>query len=201
MSTLLHRIPVLLHGERPALLDVLLVYAVGVSVGGLIVAQSTADGAPLPMIEAVVLFVLALDVTGGVIANSTQATNRWYQGRPLQIRLLFVAVHFAHPLVAVVVFDPGNWTFFAAVYLYMLLAASVVLLLPPSVSQRPVAFALYVIGVTGAVYLLEPVTALLWFVPAYFAKLIVCFAVDHYGTRQHATTAAHPARVERPGHA
>lgn len=179
----LNQLDVLVHGESPRPMEMLILYATGV-IGGLFLvvqAQSTASSLTIP--QMIVLFILALDVIGGVIANITRSTSTWYHQRPLHTRMLFLLMHFVHPMVAVMVLDPGNWFFFWRVYLYMLLAGGMVLLIRNTETQRPVALALYVIGLMLAIYLLQPADMLRWFAPVYFAKLIICFAVDHYEIR------------------
>lgn len=202
MSNVLRRLPVLLHGEHPAPLNVALVYIVGLLAAFFIVSQSLTAVALSPF-QVVVLFILALDICGGVVANSTPATNRWYHERPLMIRLVFVLVHAVHPLVAVLVLDPGNWLFFGALYAYMLLTTTILLLLPflprVTISQRPLAFAFFALGVVGASYVLDPVVTLQWFAPAYFAKLIIGFAVDYTGAHARRTNATESDPVPQTG--
>lgn len=182
MVKLLRRAPVLLHGEHPSVFEIALVYGVGTAGALLIVVQNRT----LTAFQTLILFILALDVLGGVIANSTHSTNQWYHERPVQIRLLFVIVHFVHPLLAVLVIDPGHWAFFACTYLVMLVATFIVLLMPQAYPQRPTAFAFFLAGVLAVSYFAQPIAPLVWFAPAYLAKLIVCFSVDHYGTRSQA---------------
>lgn len=171
----------LLHGDNPDPREMALTYALGTVSTIFIIAFSLNAGTELSVLQIVVLAVLALDIVGGVIANSTRSTNTWYRERSLGAQFLFLAVHAFHPLVAVLVLDPGNWLYFGFVYLYMLATASVVLMLARTDYQRPVAYGLYIVGLILALYLLNPAPAIVWLAPVYFTKLIVCFAVDHYG--------------------
>lgn len=179
MSAWLKRIEAPVHGDNPQPFEMAIIYTVGVLAAVFVVGYGLATGIALSLGQMIVLFLVTLDVTSGAVANATHSTNSWYRQRGLWLRLLFVTVHFVHPLLAVLFLDPGNWTFFWATYLYMLAATSLLLLMPRTRSQRPVAFALFVLGVVGATYLLSTPVLLQWFAPAYFAKLILGFAVDH----------------------
>jgi hypothetical protein len=199
MSNWLHNLEAPVHGANPRPREMALTYLVGVLAGIFVVWQGMGQSVALSPVQIVVLFVVALDVVSGIVANATRSTNVWYRQRPLWGRLLFVAVHFAHPLLAVLFLDAGNWTFFWAVYLYTLATTSILLTMPQSESQRPLAFAFYAVGVIGVIYLVPAAPTLHWFAPAFFAKLILAFGVDHYNTQPSAQAEA--AMVEGAHHA
>lgn len=198
MSNWLRNLETPVHGANPRPRGMALTYIVGVLAGIFVVWQGQRLHSLSP-VQIVVLFVVALDVVSGIVANATRSTNVWYRQRPLWGRLLFVAVHFVHPLLAVLFVDAGNWTFFWAVYLYMLATTSILLTMPPTESQRPLAFAFYAVGVIGVIYLAPVAPILHWFAPTFFAKLILAFSVDHYNTQPSAQVEA--AVVEGARHA
>jgi len=183
MAQVLDKIGVLTHGENAKQSELNLTYLVGTIAGIIVVAQSLSSGTIESLVQIVVLFLVAMDVVSGVIANSTRSTNTWYHQRAFHWQFLFLVVHIVHPLLAVLVLDPGNWLYLGGVYLYMLIAGSIVLRLASGDWQRPVAVALFVLGVIISVYWLNPAPAMAWFAPLYFAKLIICFSVDYYGVR------------------
>ena len=183
LSTWMKRMEAPVHGDNPQPFEMVLTYAVGVLAGVFLVGYGLATGIALSFWQMGVLFLVALDVVSGIVANATQSTNAWYRRRALWVRLLFIVVHFMHPLLAMIFVDPGNWTFFWGVYLYMIATTLTLLFMPSAQAQRPLAFAFFAVGVFGAIYLLPTSVLLQWFAPAYFAKLILAFAVDHYDTR------------------
>jgi len=200
MSGILHQLSALVHGETPRPLETALTYLVGVLVAAFIVAQSLASGAIIGVLESVVLFIVVMDVMSGVIANTTRSTSSFYRQRPIALQVGFLIVHAVHLLAIVLVLDPGNWAYFGGVYLYMLAAGTIVLLTPGEL-QRPLAFTLYGVGVVGVAYLLAPGAALAWVAPLYFAKLIVGFAVDHYGVRKAESAVVGEPRKQGVSHA
>jgi hypothetical protein len=199
VSAWMKRLEAPVHGDNPQPFEMALTYAVGVLAGVFLVAYELAAGIALSFWQIGVLFLVTLDVVSGIIANATQSTNAWYRRRALWVRLLFVVVHFVHPLLAMIFLDPGNWTFFWGIYLYMLATTFTLLFMPSAQAQRPLAFAFFAVGVFGAIYLLPTGVLLQWFAPAYFAKLILAFAVDHYDTQQESGTET--SRTEAVRHA
>lgn len=201
MQSILNKLGVLAHGEGATPRETVLVYGVGLVATAFILVQNLNSGAVSTTLEIIVLALVTLDVISGVVANATRSTNVWYRQRGFGAQFMFLVVHIVHLLVAVLVLDPGNWLFLGAVYLYMLIAGTVVLLIQSAELQRPAAYGLYVFGVIGAVYLLAPAPVLLWFAPVYFAKLIICFAVDHYGARAQSSPANETPQQQSLGHA
>lgn len=190
MNKTLATMSALIHGDRPTPLTTALLYATGTIAAIFLLVVNTTGGQTLTVLQGVVLFVLALDMNSGIVANFTRSTNGWYWRRGVGLRVVFVLVHVIHPLLAVLVLAPGQWGFFWATWLYMLLATGVLLLAPVSGIRKPLAAAFFAIGVVVAPYLLAPPMVLAWFVPVYFAKLILGFATDHYGSAPRAATPA-----------
>jgi len=116
------RITELLFGRQPERSDLLLILATAVCGAALVMRQA---GALTPL-QQIILLVLALDVLGGMVANLTRATNDWYAGRAPTLSYMFLAVHAAQPLIAVL-FLNADGTFFAFLYGYSLIAGSVVI--------------------------------------------------------------------------
>lgn len=127
--------------------------------------------------QALVAGVLALDVTGGVTANATTAAKRWYHrpGQGWPEHMGFIAIHFVHPLLVVLVFG-GSTLWFGAIYGWLLLA-SVIVLASPRYLQRPVALLLYLVALLVAAFVESGVPGFGWLVPALFLKLLVAHLV------------------------
>ncbi|MCA9968973.1 MAG: hypothetical protein KC425_02100 [Anaerolineales bacterium] len=118
--------------------------------------------------------LLAFDLVGGVITNATATAKRWYHrpGQGFAAHFGFVAVHFLHPLLVAWLFRGGDWAYFAASYLYLLLAAAAILALPLYL-QRPAALACAVGGLALSLYAFTPTPGLEWFLPVFYLKLLV----------------------------
>lgn len=118
--------------------------------------------------------LMALDLFGGVAANATSVTKRWYHrpGQGFRHHLTFVAFH-VYPFLVAWFFRDGDWFYGLLVYGYLLLAAMVVLRTPLYL-KRPTALALYLLGMTIPWLVVSPTPGLIWFVPVLYLKLIVC---------------------------
>jgi hypothetical protein len=124
---------------------------------------------------------LAADLIGGVITNATSSAKRWYhrRGQTNIHHLMFIAVHALQLFLVAWFFRDGDWTFFVTVYVYLLLAALLILNVPLYL-QRPFAMLLFVDALLLNAYLFEPVAGLEWFLPVFFLKLIVCHLLPEY---------------------
>lgn len=117
--------------------------------------------------------LLALDVGGGVPANASSSAKRWYHrpGQGFGEHFGFPVVH-VHPFVLALLFPGFGWGVAAAIYVYLLAAAAVVLVAPLYL-KRPVAFVLYGVALLAGLYALGVPPGLEWFVPLFFLKLLV----------------------------
>jgi hypothetical protein len=123
--------------------------------------------------------LLALDVGGGVVANSLNACKRFYHA-PLQegergaVRLaknhlLFSAFH-VHTLLVSLLYG-GGWGY-GLFWYAMLLVGTLVVLKAPLYLRRPVAMLIVLPAVMINFYGVEAVTGFEWLVPALFLKII-----------------------------
>lgn len=168
------RVTELLFGKQPERSDLLLILATAVCGAALVMRQT---GALTPL-QQIILLVLALDVLGGMVANVTRATNNWYASRAPALSYLFLAVHAAQPLIAVL-FLNADGAFFTYLYGYSLIAGSMVIRWRHTPSHRGLAAALMVLGMVGYSTFITPPPYLAWFGYAYLFKLVYAFAVDH----------------------
>lgn len=118
--------------------------------------------------------VLGFDCIGGVLTNATTTAKRWYHrpGQGWRQHLAFVSLHIVHIGLVALLFRGGDWSFFAAVSSYLLVAA-IAIVRSPLYLQRPVALGLYGLALLGDRYLLSPTLGLEWFVPFLMLKLLV----------------------------
>lgn len=166
-----------IHGKSPSSIDLLLVHGLGLSFAS---ALLLAHGSALTLLQALILFELAWDLVGGMVANATRSTNDWYANLPRWMRITFVAIHIFHPLLAMWAFPAANPFMFIGLYFFMLIGAMPVLQINAPSVQKPAAMALLAAGFL--LFSLIPVgePALAWFAPVYLTKLIYSFSVDHY---------------------
>jgi len=168
----------LIHGEGPTAFDVILVYVVGIvfAILALVFAYSRVEA--LPPWKAALLFLVALDTSGGVAAGFTRSTDRYYAARPA-LRWVFIFAHFLEPAILSLLFD-GRLAYWIFLYGYSVAAASLVNVMRDRARQEPAAAALLVVGIV----LLLPIGAgtpfLAWFGPVYMLKLIAAFAVRRW---------------------
>lgn len=116
---------------------------------------------------------LGFDLIGGVVANATSATKRWYHrpGSTIRGHVIFLLPHVGHVAVVAWLFLNGNWRYFGAVVTLTAAAAGGVLASPPRL-KCPVAVGLCLASMGGWYYWLGPTPGLEWFVPALLLKLV-----------------------------
>jgi len=129
----------------------------------------------LPVLVAV---VLAADLGGGLVTNSTAAAKRWYHrpGHGRVAHLRFVAAHGVHIAAVAAVFPGGGWLYFAVAYAFLMAGATVIVLVPLYL-QRPVAMGIAALGLLGAQAPLLAISALDWFLPLLLLKLLVAHLI------------------------
>lgn len=171
------RIPRLLHelhGEEARLADVLVTWTVALAAAAIIVARAAARPAAVAWWEIAIVALVGADLAGGVVANFTASTDRYYASRP-RLRIGFLALHVVHPVVLFFVIG-GPVEVWAAIPAYTLAAAFAVNAIRGP-AQAPVAAAFVVVGVliTFSWFVIAPPA--LWFAPLFLVKLVLGFAV------------------------
>ena len=125
-----------------------------------------------------VAFLIAIDITGGVIANATNTTKRWYhrEGQTRKKLILFTANHFWHLLFVAGLFRSNDWLYFVVTYAYLMLGAFLILQVPLYL-ERPFAMFIYMGGLLIGLYVFSPTPGFEWFLPFFYAKLLICHLV------------------------
>ena len=124
--------------------------------------------------------LIALDVLGGVVANSLNSCKRYYHA-PLhpeerglnalaKNHLAFTAIHI-HPILIGWIFGDGNWAYGLFWYAWMMIAVVVILRLPLHL-HRPAALGTIMTAILLNFYFIQPVSGFEWFIPALFLKII-----------------------------
>ncbi len=169
------RILHLLHGESATAFDLLLAYGVGAVFGvlALVFAWSRVEG--LAWWKALLLFLVAADVSGGAVMCFAPGTDRYYASRA-GLRWLFIFGHIVEPLLLFLLFGgrPGYWAF---LYVYTVAAACLVNVMPDGGRQQATAVSLVVVGTVIALPIGLATPFLAWFGPVYMLKMILAFAV------------------------
>lgn len=164
-----------LHGERPSLLEVVLVYATAGAFATLALLFALSRVSALPAWKAVLLWIVAADTSGGVVATFTPSTGRFYASRP-GLRWIFLLVHVLHPAALYLLFG-GRPVYWAFLYAYTLAAASAVNILGARQIQETVAVVLLILGMALLLPIFQSLPFLAWFGPLFMLKLILAFAV------------------------
>ena len=129
--------------------------------------------------QATILWLLFLDIAGGIVANLSIGTNDYYNANPKK-RWIFIAVNM-QPLILAVVLQ-STFSIAVGVWGYTIVSASIVNMLRRKTYHRLLASGLFAAAIIGYI-LLEislplPITLVYLL---YMMKLIVCFAVEYPG--------------------
>lgn len=127
----------------------------------------------------ILFFIFVVDVTGGVLTNSTVACKLWYH-RPAHSqadRFIFTIVHSIHILIAAVFFrGSGEWAFFVQATL-LLVGASVVVMFTPQYLKYTMGLVFVMVAIFTDLYVWTPTKGLEWFIPLMFLKICAGYHV------------------------
>jgi len=127
-----------------------------------------------------IALLLALDVLGGVVANSLNSCKRFYHS-PIQPEetgftalaknhFIFTALHI-HPVIIGLLFGNMNLTYGAIWYLILVTFSGNILRMPLYL-HRPIAMGIIMLAVLVNYYVIPPVVGFEWFIPALFLKIV-----------------------------
>ncbi|MGJ0223482.1 hypothetical protein ACQUZK_08790 [Streptococcus pyogenes] len=121
-----------------------------------------------------VVAILAFDVAGGIVTNTTSAGKRWYHrpGRTTWHHFRFVALHGCHLAVVAVAFFPSA-NQLALLGCSYLLACAALQLSVPVYLRRPVAAVQTTVVIVLAVYVFDAPPHLEWVLPGLSLKLLM----------------------------
>lgn len=127
-----------------------------------------------------IALLLALDVLGGVVANSLNSCKRFYHSpvQPEETGLTGLAKnHFVFTLLHIhliligLVFGKMNLTYGIIWYVVMLIVSATVQRLPLYL-QRPSAMGIIMLAIMVNYYVIPPVAGFEWLIPALFLKIV-----------------------------
>jgi hypothetical protein len=169
-----HRFLVELFGRETTRFDLLSVVISSVSFAGLtLLLRLNAD---FTVIKKIILTILALDIAGGVVANFTTGTNRYY-AESLRRRYLFVLFHLIQPSILIWIF-PSELFAILGVSFFTLSSSIIVLSVKKHYKQRIVAVTLLLLSMIIST-LFSYTNPLTQIVLQFFSlKLILAFGVN-----------------------
>lgn len=159
-------------GATPAELALQFVLPLGAAVAAVTYAAYAIES--WTVIQYILCAVLAFDIVGGIITNSTSSGKRWYHrtGQGFPQHFGFVMLHLGHLVIVSWLFLTFDllWLVTAGIYL---LIAGLAVILSPLYLQRPVALVMYAGSVLLALYVLASPPGMEWFLPLFYLKLLV----------------------------
>jgi hypothetical protein len=174
------RIPKSLHelfGEEQNKSELIITFLfIGISFLALILVTRQ-EWADLRWYKTILLFLLLLDILGGVAANLSQGTNRYYRANQAKQRI-FIAVHIQPLLFAWII--PSDFRAALLVWLYTIGSTILLHLLRHKEYQLITAGALFGLGILALLlpdFQLPRLLTLIYLL--YMFKLIIGFSVDH----------------------
>ncbi len=122
--------------------------------------------------QIIIAVILATDLAGGVVANATSATKRWYHRREQGFwnHMRFVAFHI-YPILIGLLYRDLDWVYCLVIYGF-LIVSSVIILIIPQYLHRPVSFIVFSGAILMSIYAF-PTPGLEWFIPILFLKITV----------------------------
>ena len=162
-----------LHGESPTIFSLFMTYFTGLIAGLLVMMCISNSG--MPIWKKLILFILYLDIAGGVVANFSSSTNRYYE-KHVKLRLYFVFLHFLHPLLFILLF-PDSVYYFSYIGLFTIIACMILYQVENIEIQQAFASFLLVTGVLISFFFNLPLKVLYSFAPLFMTKLIIGFSV------------------------
>lgn len=97
-----------LHGEKASAVNLASTYIAGAAVG--ILTAVSLLGQSIAAWRSVIAALVLFDVAGGVVANLSAPTRRYY-ARSGKKRMQFILLHILHPAVLAILF-PGSYPYF-----------------------------------------------------------------------------------------
>ncbi|MHA1385234.1 MAG: hypothetical protein ACTSR3_15900 [Candidatus Helarchaeota archaeon] len=139
----------------------------------LLILYITINNIPLDTFQILIAVLIAFDLSGGVVANSTSSAKRWYHRKETGFKdhFTFIVFHI-HPFLVGLFFRNWDWGYGLFFYSYLLIASLIILKIPLYL-QRPVALIFFLGAILCNLYIFTPTIGLEWFVPVFFCKLLI----------------------------
>jgi hypothetical protein len=163
-----------LHGEKASVVNLASAYIAGAA-AGILTAISLLGRSVAPW-RAILAALVIFDVAGGVVANLSEPTRRYY-ARAGKKRIQFISLHVMHPTALAVLF-PGYWPYFLTCMAFTLGCCFVLELVGEREDRQNIASAMACAGIAGAFAFFKADAGILSaFAPLFMIKLILGFSV------------------------
>lgn len=174
------KIPKALHelfGEEQVKSELIITIVFSVVSFLALIAGTQEEWIGLPWYKTGLLFILLLDILGGVAANLSTGTNQYYLKKPKK-RWIFIAAHL-QPFVFAWILQ-SNYMAAFMVWAYTIFASAIINLLRGKEYQRILAGALLGFGILAFALLSFDLPQMVTIIyTLYMFKLIYGFSVDH----------------------
>lgn len=169
-------------GKKSTVLELFLSISFSIAISIFLLTFTYLEWKDFETWKIILIMLLALDITGGVIANFTLSTNNHYKAHP-KARLIFILMHVQPMLLALLL-----WNYFVPcsyVWAYTVVSALIVNALLKHPAQKTIAAVLAAIGsCTTLIFFTYIPKFLLIILLLYIIKVVFSFAVDHYSQRE-----------------
>ena len=162
-----------LHGEKTKLSNIIITYSSGIIVSIITIIINL--NLNLPLWKYILLFIIFIDITGGVVANLSSSTNQYYKDRN-KLRIIFLLLHIIQPALMLLVF-PKNYQYLLFIYLFTLGSSFILFKIKSSELQQNIAALFLVVGITISFLIKLNIFTLYLFGILYMIKLILGFSV------------------------
>lgn len=164
-----------LFGKKTTKVELTIVLLSCIVISSLLLLHTSNEWSELAVWKKIFLLLLTLDISGGVVANITKATNEYYQASQ-KARIVFLAIHI-QPLLLGWLF--GNFLLCVTVWVVTTMAAMFITNLSGKGVQRTAGMAVTLTGVCFLIIMADTHLILNSLLALYMLKLSFSFAVNH----------------------
>jgi hypothetical protein len=164
-----------LHGESSSRGELVLVYGGGLILAALALRLGRLELAGLEAWKIAIVALLALDISGGVLANLTPGTRSYWGGRGLPARAGFIALHALHPFLLWLAF-PQYLGVLALAWAWVALSFALVTFAGKGPAGELVAMLLSLLGTALLVFVWATGFIVTFLLVEYFFKLVFGFS-------------------------
>lgn len=172
--------PDVMFGTGATALEQALVWIFGLAGTAILGWMAWTRELPWTWWQYIIAGLMALDILGGVVANSLNTCKRFYHTprRPDETgstafaknHIAFTALH-VYPLIAGLFFGKIDLVY-GLVWYTVLLLSSIAVLQTPLYLRRPLSLGIIITAILVNLYLIRPILGFEWLIPALFLKIV-----------------------------
>lgn len=179
------QIPKVLHkvfGKESTKIELTLTLGFAILATILLLTKTYSEWESLEIFQIVVIFIMAFDINGGVVANFTFSTSNQYKENAKD-RLLFIAIHVQPLIMAFILAD--YYLPCVLTWGYTTISAFIINKYANHPAQRTIGAVFMAFGILGLILFFYALPKfLLGILIMYLIKVSFGFAVDHYMPRE-----------------